>query len=114
VYFDRPLGPTGALTVQGDLIHYDGGSTFDLPKQNDFLIEGGYLFTKARVMPWVKIEGQRFSSLNEDRDQNRYQGGISYFYKGHNINIKAGYGVIDPRVGRTQSLFTVQLQVFYY
>jgi Phosphate-selective porin O and P len=43
VYFDRPLGPAGALTVQGDLIHYDGGATFDLPKQNDFLIEGGYL-----------------------------------------------------------------------
>src|SRR4029453_15666732 len=42
---DRPLGPAGALTVQGDLIHYDGGGTFDLPKQNDFLIEGGYLLT---------------------------------------------------------------------
>jgi hypothetical protein len=65
-------------------------------------------------MPRVGIEGQRFNSPHEDRDQNRYQGGIAYFYKGHNINIKAGYGVIDPRGGRTQSLFTVQLQVFYF
>jgi hypothetical protein len=114
VYFDRPLGPAGALTLQGDLIHYDGGRTFDLPKQNDFLIEGGYLFTNARVMPWMKIEGQHFASPNSGRNQNRFQGGLSYFHRGHNINVKAGYGVIDPKVGKTLGLFTVQLQIFYF
>src|SRR5262245_32005145 len=69
-YFDRPLGSAGALTVQGDLIHYDGGRTFtDLPKQNDFLVEAGYYFIKPKVMPWVKIEGQKFSSPNSNRNQ---------------------------------------------
>ena len=53
-FFDRPIGAAGAVTLQADLIHYDGGETFNLPKQNDLLVEGGYLFTRARVMPWVK------------------------------------------------------------
>jgi hypothetical protein len=40
-YFDRPLGPAGPLTLQGDLIHDDGGRTFaDLPRQNDYLVRG--------------------------------------------------------------------------
>jgi hypothetical protein len=114
-YFDRPLGSAGALTLQADLIHYDGGRTFaDLPKQNDYLVEGGYLFTKAKVMPWVKIEGQRFSSPNSGRSQDRFQGGLSYFHQGHNVNVKAGYGRINPNTGRSTNLFTLQLQVFYF
>jgi Phosphate-selective porin O and P len=113
-YFDRPLGPAGALTLQGDLIHYDGGQTFVLPRQNDYLVEAGYLFTKAKVMPWAKIEGQRFASPNESRNQDRYQVGLSYFHKGHNVDLKAGYGRINPKTGRSTNLFTVQFQVFYF
>jgi hypothetical protein len=114
-YFDHPLGRAGALTVQGDLIHYDGGRTFaDLPKQNDYLVEGGYFFTKARVMPWVKVEGQRFATPNSGRSQDRFQGGLSYFHQGHNVNVKAGYGRISPKTGRSTNLFTLQLQVFYF
>jgi hypothetical protein len=114
-YFDRPLGPAGALTLQGDLIHYDGGRTFaDLPKQNDYLVEGGYFLTKAKVMPWLKVEGQRFASPNSSRSQDRLQAGLSYFHQGHNVNIKAGYGRINPKTGRSTNLFTVQLQVFYF
>jgi hypothetical protein len=116
VYFDRPIGKAGALTLQGDLIHYDGGRTFtDLPRQNDYLIEGGYYFTKSKLMPWVKVEGQKFGgSSNSSRDQTRFQGGLSYFDSGHNFDVKAGYGRIDPKVGRTLNLFTVQLQLFYF
>ena len=114
-YFDRPLGPAGALTLQGDLIHYDGGGTFaDLPRQNDYLVEGGYFFTKAKVMPWVKVEGQKFASNNSGRSQERFQGGLSYFHRGHNVNIKAGYGRINPKTGRSTNLFTVQIQAFYF
>jgi hypothetical protein len=114
-YFDRPLGSAGALTLQGDLIHYDGGHTFaDLPKQNDYLLEGGYLFTKSKLMPWVKVEGQKFGSPNGGRSQDRFQGGLSYFHQGHNVNVKAGYGRINPKTGRSTNLFTVQFQVFYF
>jgi hypothetical protein len=118
IYFDRPIGSGGAVTIQGDFIHYDGGETFDLPRQNVFLVEGGYLFTKAKLMPWVKVEGQRFDAAGvtrgQNRDQNRYQLGLSYFHLGHNVNVKAGYGIIDPDAGENLHLFTVQLQLFYF
>jgi phosphate-selective porin O/P len=113
-FFDRPIGAAGAVTLQADLIHFDGGRTFALPRQDDLLVEGGYLFTKARVMPWVKLETQRLSAAGSAGDQNRYQGGLSYFHLGQNVNIKAGYGVIDPKVGKNLHLFTVQLQIFYF
>jgi len=116
LFFDRPAGSGGAFTLQGDFIHYDGGRTFaDLPKQNDYLVEAGFLFIKARLMPWVKVEGQKFSdSPNSSRDQSRFQVGLSYLHQGHNTNIKAGYGRIDPTMGRSVNLFTLQLQIFYY
>ncbi len=115
-FFDRPVGPRGALTLEGDFIHYDGGHTFtDLPKQNDWLAQAGFLFTKAKVMPWVKVEGQKFSaSANEPKNQSRFQVGLSYFHLGQNTNVKAGYGRIEPKVGRSVNLFTVQIQVFYF
>jgi hypothetical protein len=113
-FFDRPIGAAGAVTLQADFVHYDGGRTFDLPRQNDLLVEAGYLFTKASVMPWVKLEAQRLRSGESTRDQDRFQGGFSYFDRGHNINVKAGYGVIDPKVGKSLRLFTVQLQIFYF
>ena len=66
-------------------------------------------------MPWVKVEGQKFSnSADRGKDQNRFQVGLAYFHLGQNANIKAGYGRIDPKVGRSVNLFTVQLQVFYF
>ena len=113
-FFDHPIGAAGAVTLQADLIHFDGGRTFNLPRQNDLLVEGGYLFTKARVMPWAKLEAQRFGSAVPGPDQNRFQGGLSYFHHGQNVNLKAGYGLIDPKVGKSLHLFTVQLQIFYF
>ena len=34
--------------------------------------------------------------------------------QGHNVNVKAGYGRINPKTGRSTNLFTVQFQVFYF
>ena len=113
-FFERPLGPAGAVTLQADFIRFDGGRTFDLPRQDNFLVEGGYLFTKAGVMPWVKLEAQRFRSGGSAADLNQFQGGLSYFHRGLNVNVKAGYGLIDPKVGASLHLFTVQLQLFYF
>jgi hypothetical protein len=78
-------------------------------------VEAGFLFIKAKLMPWVKVEGQDFSeSANSSRDLSRFQVGLSYLYQGYNTNIKVGYGRIDPKTGKSTNLFTLQLQVFYY
>src|SRR5262249_1813848 len=98
-FFDHPLGTKYALTVEGDYIHYDGGTTFtDLLKQNDWLAQAGFLFTKPKLMPWVKLEGQKFSNAADtSKDLHRFQVGLSYFHLGQNVNVKAGYGRINPK-----------------
>ena len=66
-------------------------------------------------MPWVKVEGQKFShDADSSKDLSRYQVGLSYFYLGQNTNVKVGYGRVDPKVGRSTNLFTVQFQIFYF
>lgn len=105
---------SGSVTAQVDFIHYNGGNTLrTLPKQNTFLLEAGYLLSEIGVMPWVKIEGQYFANVSGS-DQRRHQIGLTYFFRGQNLNIKAGYGRIDPEVGSEQNLFTAQLQAFYF
>jgi hypothetical protein len=112
-YFDRPVGGAGAVTIQGDYIHYDGGSTFALREQDDFLLEAGYLFTGPKLMPWVKVDAQRIRA-DAGVGETRFQVGLSYFHEGHHVNVKAGYGVIDREAGPSLNLFTIQLQVFYF
>ena len=43
----RPVG-AGGFHVEGDSIHYDGEHFPDLPKQNDWLAQAGYLFARPR------------------------------------------------------------------
>ena len=112
--FERPVGAAEALTLQADLMHLSGGQPFNLTPAERSARRGRVpLFTKARSCPG---EGrtQRLSACGSGGDLSRYQGGLSYFYQGQNVNIKAGYGVIDPKVGRNLHLFTLQLQVFYF
>ena len=75
-FFDHPIGAAGAVTLQADGRIVDGGQTFKLPRQNGLLVEGGYLFTKARVRPGVKLETQRLRAGGCAGDQSRYQGGL--------------------------------------
>jgi hypothetical protein len=51
------------------------------------------------------------SDINDER---RLSIGLNYWWAGHNANVKAAYGVIDPRGATNQRQFTVQLQFFYY
>jgi hypothetical protein len=39
---------------------------------------------------------------------------VSYWWAGHNANIKALYTRIAPRALARQNEFTVQLQIFYF
>jgi hypothetical protein len=116
VFFDHPVGPAGAITAQGEFIRYDGGTTFTtLPKENTYLFELGYYLPKAKLTPWLRFEAKNFSdSINEGKNEKRYQAGLSYFLAGHNYNIKAGYGRVDPKTGKASNVFTLQLQAFYF
>jgi hypothetical protein len=112
-FFDHPLGP-GALTAQFDYNHYDGGDTLTtLPKQNDVLIETGYLIRALKLTPVVQIARQDLTDQSLG-DTTRVAAGANYWWSGHNANVKALYTRIAPTGLGTQNEFTLQLQMFLF
>jgi hypothetical protein len=112
-FFDYPIGP-GAVTGQFDYNRFDGGDTLlTLLKQDDFLVEAGYLFRSAKVTPVVQFTRRDFDGGPEG-DETRAAVGANYWWAGHNANIKGLYTRIMPRGLRKQNEFTIQLQMFSF
>lgn len=118
-YFDHPLGP-GALSGQVDWIRYDGGDFLkdakgipSLPKQDTIYGEAGYYFPDVKLMPYFAISKKDIADTDAG-DETRWSVGLGYIPAGHNFNIKAAYGKVDPKVGRSANQFTVQMQAFYF
>lgn len=113
LFLDHPVGP-GSITTQLDYITFDGGDMFTtLPKQHVWLAEMGYYLPTMKLMPWLKLDHKKVSG-DSSKDEQRYQLGLTYYVSGHNANIKAGVGKIDPKAGDSSNLFTIQLQGFYF
>lgn len=112
-FFDYPLGP-GAVTAQFDYTRYDGGHTLTtLPKQNDVLIEAGYLIRALKLTPVLQIAHQDITDQSQG-DTTRVAAGANYWWAGHNANVKALYTRMAPTGLGTQKELTVQLQVFLF
>ena len=119
VYVDHPLGP-GAISGQVDWIRYDGGDflknangTPSLPKQDTIYGEAGYYLPEVKVMPYLAISKKDVAD-SDTGDETRWSVGLGYFAFGHNFNIKAAYGRVEPKIGRSANQFTVQMQAFYF
>lgn len=119
VYVDHPLGP-GAVSGQVDWIRYDGGDFLktaggapSLPKQDILYGEAGYYFPSVKLMPFLAVSNKDVAATDTG-DETRWSVGLGYFAVGHNFNIKAAYGKVDPKVGRSANQFTVQMQAFYF
>jgi hypothetical protein len=113
VFVDHPVGP-GALTGQFDYNRFDGGTTLlTLPKQDDFLLELGYLVSAAKLTPFLQITHRNIVGVTAG-DETRTSIGASYWWAGLNANVKAAYGRIDPSGASTQHELTIQLQIFYF
>ncbi len=113
VYFDHPVG-AGALSTQFDYIHYDGGTFLkNLPKQDTYYAELGYYIKDVKVFPFGYY-GYKDVSGTDAGDEGRWAVGVGYMPFGHNLNIKAGYGRIEPKNAKSVNQITVQMQVFYF
>lgn len=113
-YVDLPVGKNGAVSGQLDFIHYDGGTTFtNLAKQDTVYAEAGYYIKSAKVMPFA-YWGTKDVAGRDAGDESRWAIGLGYMAFGHNLNIKAAYGRIDPKGGRSVDQFTIQMQGFYF
>ena len=113
VFVDHPLG-AGAVTGQFDYNRLDGGTTLPaLSKQDDLLFELGYLIAALKITPFAQVTHRNIVNTNAG-DETRTSIGASYWWSGHNANIKAAYTRINPRILASQNEFTLQLQVFYF
>lgn len=113
-FFDYPVGD-GSVTAETNFIHYDGGTTLDIPKQDDFMVQAGYFFAPVKLFPYVRYENRHFvDSADQTNDQKRYLGGIGYYLKGQNANVKLGYTRVIPKSGSATNELTLQLQAFYF
>lgn len=112
-FVDYPLGP-GAITAQVAFNRIDGDTTFlTLPEQNVVLVEVGYLLRDLRLTPVFQATKRGIVDANAG-DEARWSIGLNYWLAGHNANLKAAYGRIDPRGLPEQHQFTVQFQFFYF
>jgi hypothetical protein len=113
VFLDHPLGP-GAVTCQFDYNHFDGGSRLTtLLKQNDVLVEAGYLINALKLTPLLQF-ARRDIDGGRAGDETISTVGANYYWAGLNANVKAAYSRISPKGLPKQNEFTVQLQVFYF
>jgi hypothetical protein len=114
VYVDRPLPNGDAISLQTDVVRYDGGSTFPtLALQTTSLAEAGYVFRRISLAPFVQFAAQAFGA-GTDRNQNQTLVGVAYFLRGHKLNIKAAVGRSRASFGRTASLAQLTVQAFDY
>jgi len=102
------------VTLQVDYNRFDGGTKFTtVPKQNDVLVELGYLITALKITPVLQVATRDVVDTTRG-DEKRWSLGANYWWAAHNANIKAAFMRIDPTGLATQKEFTIQLQFFYY
>ena len=113
VYVDMPVGP-GAVSGQVDWIRYDGGDFLrSLPKQDVVYAEAGYFIRSVKLLPFATY-GSKDVAGTDAGDESRWSVGLGYMAFGHNLNLKAAYGRIEPKGKPALDQFTVQLQAFYF
>lgn len=109
-----PTRPGQRVTLQADLVHYDGGATFRaLPRQLTWLVETGYLFSRARLQPFAQIARQAVRSPASP-DGASYQGGLIFWQRAHAMNVKVAVGQTHRDGAAAHTLLTVQSQWFVF
>jgi len=114
-FWDQPVGKDGgAVTLQADLINYDGGKFFTtLPDQDDLLLEFGYLLPGGKWQPWIQYASKDLSnSALPDETQTWF--GINYRMNKHNQVLRFAYGSIDLDGASKRDVLQVTLQIFQF
>jgi hypothetical protein len=113
VYWDWPIGKNG-LTLQADWITEDGGDVApSLTEQDLMLVEGAFHFNGIKLSPFVQYQDRNFDD-DATADQSTYQVGLAWWWKGHNRNLKVGWGQSESDGGDSYDSLQVQLQVLQF
>jgi hypothetical protein len=96
------------------LNRFDGGATLrTLSRQDDVLAELAYFISGAKLMPVLQFARRALVDTSRG-NENRISVGATYWWAGHNANIKVAYTRINTAELATQYEFTVQMHLFYF
>jgi hypothetical protein len=114
LFFDHPLANGDGVSVQGDVVRYNGGRTFaSFPWQDTWLGELGYFSKVTRLTPFIQVAAQRFA-VDSIPDQRQAVAGLAWFVAGHKLNLKAAIGRLHRAGAPSSSLFQLTFQSFEY
>ena len=91
-FAEWPVGD-GSLTAEAAFsdLDLDGANAAALQSEGDgFYVQAGYFF-KNNWQPWIEYETWDSKATDRTGDYDAYRVGVSYFFKGHNANVKAGF-----------------------
>ena len=113
-YVDYPVRGGDAVTVQIDLLRYDGGETFTaLPRQDCLMVEAGYYFRTPRLGPFVQLARRDFRT-GRSPDEASYPAGLAYWDSGHQFNLKLGYSRLTREGDPVRNQWVAQAQLLLF
>lgn len=95
-FIDWPLG-AGAITAEAafsDLDLDDADARATQSQGDGWYFQAGYYINQWQ--PWIEVESWSSDANNDLGSYDSYRIGISYFFKGHNANVKLGYESFEP------------------
>ncbi len=118
-FLDYPVGP-GHLTAEvgynnlnftgGGNALTDGSATGTLGVRADQAEGNGIYFQSGYYMqgwqPWFEYEYWDANASGDRGSFDLFRIGLSYYFKGHNANVKVGYEVIDPEASGLDNIDT--------
>jgi hypothetical protein len=114
LFWDQPIAGGDGFTLQADYNTLDGDLFIPaLPKQRNTMVEAGYYFHGAKIMPYIQLARQDFDAAVRP-DEKRTQGGLAFWFSGHNSNLKLAYTKIDRDRSPKRNQLQVQYQVFQF
>lgn len=122
VYFDHPVAANNVLTLQGAYVDVkntpfssvtDGVNTYFLEKMKMYFAEGGFLIN-GTWQPVARYYYKKVEVGGQDGKISEVAGGLNYYIKGHNANIKVEYAqqLKDETDDFKNKQITVQCQIF--
>ena len=113
-YWDQPIAGGDGVTVQADYQQLDGDVFIPgIPKQTNTMLEVGYYIHGAHLQPYVQYAQQNFDAVTRP-DEKRTQGGLAYYFNGHNSNLKLALTSIDKDGAKKRRQIQLQYQVYAF
>jgi len=111
-FCELPVNGRDAVTLQADLIRYDGGRTLrQIPLQDTLFVESGYTWGRLDLGVYGQAAWLR---SDVSADSGSWQVGAAWWMRGHRANLKAGIGRVTRQSAPTRTQLLLQTQVFVF